>query len=414
MTAAIATVITLLFLIPFGWAVYLLAADRAIDAARQQAVALAPAVAVGADRQSLQRAIGKEPDWSERIAVYQPGALPVGDVRAQAAAGAMLTDGVDERTVPVPGGDVYLQAVTATNGRTSVTEVFVPNADLYGAVLLQWLGLGALGVLAIAASVLIADRVALRLVIAARALDRAAGEFAADLTRRADVTGPAELADAAAAFNGMADRVVTLLRAERELAADLSHRLRTPLTALRLDAEAIPPGPVAQRIREAVDALETEVDAIIHDARAPIGDRKAEQNDLVDVLADRLAFWAVLAEDHRRPWQVTGAETPLWLPIPRDDLIGTVDALLGNVFEHTPQGTAFAVHVLPDRLVVEDAGPGISDVASALRRGESGSGSTGLGLSIVVRVAEMIGGAIRIDRGDLGGARIALILPVAA
>jgi signal transduction histidine kinase len=414
MTAAIATVITLLFLIPLGWAVYLLAADRAIDGARQQAVALAPVVAVGTDRQSLARAIGREPDGLDRIAVYQPAALPVGSVRAQSAAAAMLTGGLDARTVPVPGGDVYLQAVTAADGRTSVIEVFIPDANLYRGVLLQWLGLGALGVFGIAASVLIADRIALRHAIAARALDRAAGEFAADLTRRADVSGPAELADAAAAFNGMADRVVTLLRAERELAADLSHRLRTPLTALRLDAEAIPAGPVAQRIREAVDALEAEVDAIIQDARAPIGNRSAEQNDLVDVLADRLAFWAVLAEDHRRPWKVTGAETPLWLPIPRDDLIGTVDALLGNVFEHTPQGTAFAVHVLPDRLVVEDAGPGISDVASALRRGESSNGSTGLGLSIVVRVAEMIGGAIRIDRGDLGGARIALILPVAA
>jgi signal transduction histidine kinase len=298
-----------------------------------------------------------------------------------------------------------------TDGRTSVIEVFVPSSALHAGVTLRWLGLAALAVLLIAASMLLADRLALRHALAARELDQAAREFGSDLTKRVQVRGTSELADAGAAFNTMADRIVALLRAEREMSADLSHRLRTPLTALRLDAAAIPAGPVAQRIREAVDALEAEVDAIIQDQRNPSATRPGEQNDLVDVLADRLAFWAVLADDHRRPWRITGAEAPLWVSVPREDLIGAVDALLGNVFEHTPQGTAFAVHVQPDRLVVEDAGPGIADSASALRRGQSSNGSTGLGLSIVVRVAEMVGGAIRIDRGDLGGARIALILP---
>src|SRR5262249_56718327 len=57
-------------------------------------------------------------------------------------------------------------------------------------------------------------------------------------------------------------------------------------------------------------------------------------------------------------------------------------------------------------LIVEDAGPGIADVASALRRGASGGGSTGLGLDIVRRAAESSGGAVRISRGTLGGARV--------
>jgi signal transduction histidine kinase len=208
----------------------------------------------------------------------------------------------------------------------------------------------------------------------------------------------------------MADRVIAFVDAERELAADLSHRLRTPLTALRLDAERLPDDAVGDRIRGAVLALEDEIDAIIVGARRPARERAQESTDLVEVLADRLAFWAVLAEDHHRPWRVTGADRPVWVEVPRADLIGAVDALLGNVFEHTPQGTAFAIEVSEWALVVEDAGPGIADPAAALRRGVSGSGSTGLGLDIVGRVAASLGGSVRIDRGPLGGARVTLFI----
>jgi len=205
-------------------------------------------------------------------------------------------------------------------------------------------------------------------------------------------------------------RTLRALDAEREVAADLSHRLRTPLTALRLDTDALPPGPVADRMRQAVEALDAEIDAIILSARSSAAVRATEKTDLVDVLADRLAFWAVLAEDHGRHWGVRGAEQPIYLKVPRADLIAAVDALLGNVFEHTPQGTPFRVTLSPDALVVEDGGGGIADADAALRRGSSSEGSTGLGLDIVARVARSTGGKVVIDRSALGGARITMTL----
>jgi signal transduction histidine kinase len=200
-------------------------------------------------------------------------------------------------------------------------------------------------------------------------------------------------------------RALRALDAEREVAADLSHRLRTPLTALRLDADALPPGPVAERMRQAVEALDAEIDAIILSARSSAAVRATEKTDLVDVLADRMAFWAVLAEDHGRRWEIRDAVHPIHLKVPRADLIAAVDALLGNVFEHTPQGTPFRVTVSPAALVVEDGGPGIADATTALRRG---AGSTGLGLDIVSRVARQVGGRVVIDRSELGGARITM------
>jgi signal transduction histidine kinase len=98
--------------------------------------------------------------------------------------------------------------------------------------------------------------------------------------------------------------------------------------------------------------------------------------------------------------------------VPRSELIGVVDAMLGNVFSHTPDGTAFRVSVSPDGLLVDDAGPGIADPASAVQRGVSGAGSTGLGLDIVRRAAEASGGRMVISRSPLGGARVGIFLNV--
>lgn len=260
---------------------------------------------------------------------------------------------------------VEARAQAVAQGRDPET-VTLADIDVHDDVTRAWLALGSIAFLLITGSVIAADRLGVRTL---RALD-----------------------------------------AEREIAADLSHRLRTPLTALRLDADALPSGAVAGRIRQAVDALDAEIDAIILSARSSAAVRATEKTDLVDVLGDRMAFWAVLAEDHGRRWEVRGAEQPVYLKVPRADVIAAVDALLGNVFEHTPQGTPFRVTISESSMTVEDGGHGIADAAAALRRGSSSEGSTGLGLDIVSRVARAAGGHVRIDRSDLGGARITVVL----
>src|ERR1700689_3062657 len=123
-----------------------------------------------------------------------------------------------------------------------------------------------------------------------------------------------------------------------------------------------------------------------------------------------MSFWSALAEDQGRAWRLTGAERPARVPVPRSDLAAAADALLGNVFQHTGEGTEFAVTLHSGDGVVlvffADAGPGIGDPDAALRRGSSGAGSTGLGLDIARRVAESTGGGLKIDRSALGGAPV--------
>ena len=83
------------------------------------------------------------------------------------------------------------------------------------------------------------------------------------------------------------------------------------------------------------------IDAARRRAADPVG------CDAAAVVAERVAFWAVLAEDTDRALRADVASGPLPVAVGRADLEALVDALLGNVFAHTPDGAAFAVRLGP-------------------------------------------------------------------
>jgi len=408
---AITSMVALAFLVPLAIATQQIAHDRAISDARQQATSLVTVLGVDADPTLLTTAVASTTAGSAgRLAVHLPQVAPIGVAHTDAAQLELAAQ--DRRSVlaPAPGGVAYLQPTVLTDGRTVVVEVYVPDAEMRRGVWTAWLVLGALATVLVAGSTLLADRLGGQMVRATRQLAVSTRQLGAgDLRTRVEPIGPRELRDAAAAFNTMADDLRRLLDKERELAADLSHRLRTPLTALRLDAEAMPPGPVADRMRQACDLLDEELEAIITGVRRGVEARGQESTDLVEVLADRLAFWSVLAEDQERPWEVVGGDVPVMVPLARSELILVVDAMLGNVFSHTPDGAAFRVSISPDGLLVDDAGPGIADPSRAVQRGVSGAGSTGLGLDIVRRAAEESAGRLVVARSPLGGARVGIL-----
>jgi signal transduction histidine kinase len=216
--------------------------------------------------------------------------------------------------------------------------------------------------------------------------------------------GPPEVREVGTAVNRLAGRIGELLAAERESAADLAHRLRTPLTALRLDADSLPPAD-RNRILDDVDALGRAVDEVISEARRPVREGLRASTDAVAVVADRVAFWSVLAEEESRALGLQLPSEQLPVRVAAADLGAAVDALLGNVFAHTPEGGSFRVVVRPRdgggaEVRVADSGPGIP--ASAVERGQSGGGSTGLGLDIARRTAESSGGGLEVTSSRSG------------
>jgi signal transduction histidine kinase len=125
------------------------------------------------------------------------------------------------------------------------------------------------------------------------------------------------------------------------------------------------------------------------------------------VVGDRIRFWSVLAEEEHRPVTVELPQVPLAVRVAAGDLAAAVDALLGNVFTHTPEGTALTVRVRPRpgggaTVAVADEGPGLPGGENAVERGRSGAGSTGLGLDIARRTAEVSGGALVLTSSPTG------------
>jgi signal transduction histidine kinase len=430
-SAAVTSMVAIAFLIPLAVVVRDVARDRAFTTAQLAGAAIEPVLAVTTSKAALERAIASTTaGGAEQLAVYltagsgdgptaADGVLVGGEQHASAADLRAAVTAARSFIAPVTGGYVVLQPVALSGGRLAVTEVYVPAGDVSRGVTAAWAVMTAVALALIAVSVLVADRLASRGVTRpARELATAAAALGGgDLSARSALAGPAELAAAGHAFNLMAERLSRLIAAERVTAADLPHRLRTPLTALRMNAAALGPGRAADDTRVAVDRLEQEIDIIIRAARRPTRD-EPPGCDAAELLIDRMRFWSALAEDQGRAWHLTGADGPTPVPVPRSDLATAVDALVGNVFRHTTEGTAFAVTLHRGEGVilvfVADAGPGISDPDAALRRGSSGGGSTGLGLDIARRVAESTGGGLKIDSSSFGGAQVQMWLRTGA
>lgn len=413
---AVTTLVALAFCIPLGLLVQSAARDRALREAERQALGLSPVVVVATDRELVSSSIlSTEAGRRQRVAAHLPDLGTVGTSRAGAEAVSRVRQQQRADTTNVPGGRVYLRPVALPGGGIAVIEVFVPAAELRA-------GVGtAVAVLALVALVLIimctilADRLAARIVRATRDLARTATSLGAGrLHARTRPSGPSEIEAVGTALNLLADRFVELLAAERALAGNLSHRLRVPLTALRLNAEAMPAGDDRDRQLRVVARLEQEVSAVITDAGRPLAARPRLECDLGAVVTDRTAFWGALAEDQGRPWRADPPPEGLIVPAAFSVVAESLDVLLGNVFHHSSEEAACRVTVRRAdglaEVVVEDAGPGFADPQAALARGVSGADSTGIGLDIAHRLATETGGELRIERSDLGGARVVLAL----
>jgi signal transduction histidine kinase len=416
LVATTTSAIVLAFLIPLALLLRTLAEDRALDAARIEAQSLGTIAVKITDPDQLHRLLASqvgEHDGAETTVILPDGteigpAVPSDDpylVAAQEGSSIIRPQGED-RVLYLP--------VIGQNGTVVVRSV-VPEEHLRHGVVGATATVALLALLLLSIAVFAADRMARRLSTPIHQVADAADALRAGrLQTRVPERGPPEIVAMAGALNRLAGRIEELLAAERDAVTDLSHRLRTPVTALRLDADSIADPDLADRLQDHVTQLERTVDAIVRDARRPTHEGVVPWCDANKVVTDRVAFWSALADDQQRSLHLTVPARPQHVRLQESDLADAVDVLLDNAFAHTDENVPIEVWMVQraDRTVilsVEDGGPGLptGDIAA---RGRSGRGSSGLGLDIARRAALASGGRLELGRSRLGGALVRLYL----
>jgi two-component system sensor histidine kinase MprB len=238
-----------------------------------------------------------------------------------------------------------------------------------------------------------------------------------DLGRRIEVTSADEVGELAARFNAMLDTLEGSISAQRQLVADASHELRTPVTALRTNIEVLAESELAPperaRLIADVQAQAEELSALVGDLiELARGDQATPV--LEDVRLDALVAEAIeRAQRHAPGVEFVAQLEPAVLEGMPDRLARAINNLLDNAAHH---GSQVMVSTGPEGVVVRDDGPGIDPAdlphifdrfyRGAATRGRPG---TGLGLAIVRQVAEQHGGSVSVRNAD--GAEFTLALP---
>jgi signal transduction histidine kinase len=248
-----------------------------------------------------------------------------------------------------------------------------------------------------------------------------------DLGQRVAVEGDDEVMQLASTFNDMLDRVSTAIEEQRRFMDDAGHELRTPLTIARGHLELVDSDD-PEEVRRTIDLVVDEVDRmtrIVNDlmllaaASRPDFIRRTtiSARELVTSIFEKAR---VLAE---RDWRLI-VDTDVELEGDRQRITQAMLQLAQNAVQHThlEDRITLAAAATPTdiRLSVSDTGPGIpqAEQQAIFRRfyrvqadKPPASTHTGLGLSIVMAIAEAHGGTVELDSSPGAGASFTLVLP---
>src|SRR6195952_1155883 len=334
LVAATTSLVLLAFLIPAAYLVGRVAHNNAVSRGQVQVQALIPVLALSPVT-GTRVAVDSVRDAGYLVWVTQANGPTIGADPAQTRldqAGATRAEVVEVGpTAGAPGGVLIAQPVARSDG-SAVIRLLVTDQELTAGVTRIWLLLGGIGLVLFLLSIFVADRFARGMTEPITALSHTADRLGTgDLTARVVPDGPPEIAGVGVALNQLGSRITELLAAERESVADLSHRLRTPVTALRLDVEGLRDNDERQRLSGDITALNTAVDEIIRSARR-VTNPEGARCDATAVVRDRLVFGTVLATHQERSLTARTDDGPLLVGTPASDLGAALDALVGNVF----------------------------------------------------------------------------------
>jgi two-component system sensor histidine kinase MprB len=252
-----------------------------------------------------------------------------------------------------------------------------------------------------------------------------------DLTSRLRIHADDEVGQLATRFNAMLDRLEhsrseldESMRAQRQLVADASHELRTPVTSLRTNIEVLlaeaelDPEDRRRLLADVVEQSE-ELTALVGDLiELARGDEPGFATE--DVHLDHVAEEAVARARRNAPGiEFTTALQPVSVDGVAARLERAINNLLDNAARHSPPDGRVELTVDGDGVEVRDHGSGVAaeDLPYVFDRffrgaGARGSQGSGLGLAIVRQVTEQHGGRATVTNAPDGGAVFRLHLPV--
>ncbi len=317
-------------------------------------------------------------------------------------------------TVTTSGGHEYvagshiggpLEKGVATGPNEQVT-VYASDSDIDRQIAMMWVLVGGLGIVSVGVAIVLG-----------RLQGRRLGEPFEDLVATAERLGSGdprprsrsygivELDRVAVVLDASAERIAVLLRGERELAANASHQLRTPLTALSIRLEEILETSSEPAVHEEATAALTQVerlaavvDALLAKARNSRS-ASAVSTDIDAVIDQQRIEWEPAFRRGRRKLIVEGVRDLRAYANPAT-LAEVVATLIDNALTHGTGVVALRTRHTSGHIVLEvaDEGLGVPDllVPRIFERSVSGTASTGLGLALARDLIETDGGRLEL------------------
>ncbi|MFE4635175.1 ATP-binding protein [Streptomyces sp. NPDC056773] len=330
-------------------------------------------------------ALAEQLDPGRYARITIPGREPV-------EIGTRITDSVVRGTARGEQGEI----VVVEESRSTVTREVGRTLAVVGAVAL----------LAVVAAVLLAVRQANRLASPLTDLAETAERLGSgDPRPRHKRYGVPELDRVADVLDSSAERIGRMLTAERRLAADASHQLRTPLTALSMRLEEITVTDDLETVREEatialtqVERLTDVVQRLLTNSRDP-RTGSAVPFDLDEVVKQQLEEWRPAYRSAGRA-VVSSGKTGIRAVGTPGAVSQVLATLVENSLMHGGGTVALRTRVIGNQAVLEvtDEGPGVpADLGNRIfERAISGRNSTGIGLAVARDLAEADGGRLEL------------------